>query len=170
MLRRLCYSADPALRFADQVLSRNRQAYDSWTGLQLFVGATTSKNMLGVVCLISGIFFFWDTVTRWPDRKERRTRRIILVNVAFLAMTLWLLNLANSATSSVCLALGCLVIAAAHSRVFQRHPAFLKVMIPASFLSVPDSGFRLRHERRAWPEPSARTQPSPTEPRYGAFF
>ena len=55
--------------------------------------------MLGVLCLISGIFFFWDTVTRWPERKERRTKRIILVNVAFIAMTLWLLNLSSSATS-----------------------------------------------------------------------
>ena len=49
--------------------------------------------MLGVLCLISGLFFFWDTVTRWPERKERRTKRIILVNVAFIAMTLWLLHL-----------------------------------------------------------------------------
>jgi O-antigen ligase len=99
----------------------------------MFVGATTSKNMLGVLCLISGIFFFWDTLTRWSDRKERRTKRIILLNFAFIAMTLWLLNLAHSATSRVCLVIGCLVIVAVHSKWGKRHPTFLKVLIPATF-------------------------------------
>ena len=102
-------------------------------GATMYVGATTSKNMLGVVCLTSGIFFFWDTLTRWPLRNDRRMRRIIFVNVAFLAMTLWVLNLANSATSRVCLMLGCLIIAAAHLRVFKRHPTFLKALIPMCF-------------------------------------
>ena len=104
--------------------------YDSWTGQDYFVGVTTSKNMLGVLCLVSGLFFFWDLLTRWSDRKERRTRRILLVDVAFLAMTLWLLRMADSATSSVCLALGCAVIAAAHSKTVKRHPALLTVSIP----------------------------------------
>jgi exopolysaccharide production protein ExoQ len=107
--------------------------YDSWTGAEMYVGATTGKNLLGVVCLISGLFFFWDTVVRWPERKQRRTRRIILVNVTFLAMTLWLLNLASSTTSRVCLVLGCLVIAAAHTRPVRRRPALLKALIPACF-------------------------------------
>lgn len=107
--------------------------YDRWTGAGMYVGVTTGKNLLGALCLISGLFFFWDTVTHWPERKKQRTRRIILVNMAFIAMTLWLLNLANSATSRVCLVLGCVVIAAAHSRACQRHPAFLKALIPTCF-------------------------------------
>jgi O-antigen ligase len=89
--------------------------------------------MLGLVCMISGLYFFWDTMMRWPERRQRRTKRIILVNIAFIAMTLWLLNQAHSTTSDVCLFLGCLVIAAAHSKVFRRNPMFLKVLIPAFF-------------------------------------
>jgi O-antigen ligase len=89
--------------------------------------------MLGVLCLVSGLYFFWDTVTRWPDRKTRRTKQILIVNVAFLSMTLWVLHLADSATSRVCLALGCLVILAAHSRFRERHPGLLKFLVPASF-------------------------------------
>ena len=67
---------------------------------------------------------------RWRERKKRRTKRIILVNIAFIAMTLWLLNISNSATSRVCLVLGCLVIAAAHSKTIKRRPALLTVLIP----------------------------------------
>ena len=133
LLRRLCYLLVPLSILLIKYYPQIGKQYSYFTGADTYVGATTSKNELGVVCLISGLFFFWDTVTRWSNRKERRTRRILLVNAAFIAMTLWLLNLANSATSRVCLALGCLVIAAAHTRAFQRRPRFLKILIPGAF-------------------------------------
>lgn len=107
--------------------------YDIWTGARTIGGATTNKNMLGVACLISGLFFFWDTVSRWNERKERRTRKILAVNVLFFVMTLWVLHMASSTTSSVCLVLGCLVIASAHVKLFRRHPGLLHALIPASF-------------------------------------
>jgi exopolysaccharide production protein ExoQ len=131
LLRRVCYLLIPLSVVLIKYFPAMTRQYDPWSGLASYSGATTSKNMLGVLCLISGLFFFWDTVTRWPDRKKRRIKRIILLNFLFLAMTLWLLKISDSATSRVCLALGCLVIAAAHSKTFQRRPALLKVMIPA---------------------------------------
>lgn len=108
--------------------------YDPWVGLPTFGGAAMSKNMLGIACLVSGLYFFWDTIVRWSERKERRTKRIILVNVLFLAMTLWLLHMCNSATSGFCLVLGCLVIVAAHSKTLKRHPGFLTLTVPLTFL------------------------------------
>jgi exopolysaccharide production protein ExoQ len=131
VLRRLSYLLIPLSILLVKYYPEIGRHYDSWTGIAEYGGAATSKNMLGVVCLVSGLFFFWDTVTRWANRKQGQAKRIILVNVAFIAMTLWLLNLANSATSLVCLVIGCLVVAAAHSRAFQRRPGLLKAMIPA---------------------------------------
>ena len=132
-LRRLCYLLIPLSILLIKYYPYLGKQWAVWEGTAMFVGAATSKNMLGAVCLISGIFFFWDTVARWPDRKARSTKRIILLNVAFMAMTLWLLNLASSATSRVCLVIGCFVIVAVHSRWGKRHPGFLKVLLPASF-------------------------------------
>ena len=133
LFRRLSYLLVPlSILLIKYFLDIGRQ-YEVWSGETTFVGATTSKNMLGVVCLISGIFFFWDTVTRWSEREERRTKRIILLNAAMMAMTLWLLHLSKSATSSVCLAIGCLVIVTVRSGWGQRHLTFVKVMIPATF-------------------------------------
>ncbi len=149
VLRRLCYLLIPLSILLVKYYPEMGKQYDQWTGIATYAGATTSKNMLGVACLLSGIFLFWDTVTRWSHRKERQTKRIILVNGSFLAMTLWLLNLSNSATSRVCLVLGCLVIAAVHSKAFRRRPGFLKALIPVGFSSVHDSGIRLRVERGA---------------------
>lgn len=133
MFRRLSYLLISLSILLFKYYPQLGRQYTVWEGTTMYVGATTSKNMLGVVCLISGIFFFWDTLTRWPLRKDRRMRRIIFVNVAFLAMTLWVLNLANSATSRICLVLGCMVIAAAQLRAMKRHPAFLKILIPMCF-------------------------------------
>ena len=130
LLRRLCFLLIPLSIVLVKYYPEIGNHYDSWTGVASYAGATTSKNMLGVACLISALFLFWDTVTRWPERKQRRTKWIILMNIAFVAMTLWLMNLSSSATSQVCLVIGCLVIAAAQSRTVQRRPVLLKVLIP----------------------------------------
>jgi exopolysaccharide production protein ExoQ len=85
--------------------------YNEWTGQVQFVGATGGKNSLGLVCLIAGLFFFWDVLRRWPDRRLPNVKRILFVDIAFIWMTLWLLGLAESATSRVCLVIGCLIVA-----------------------------------------------------------
>jgi exopolysaccharide production protein ExoQ len=130
LLRRLGYLVVPLSILLIRYYAPIGIHYSFWSGAPEYVGATTSKNMLGVACLISGLFFFWDTVTRWSRRQDRRTRRVIFLNVAFIAMTLWLLNLSSSTTSRLCLTLGWLVIAATHSSTARRHPALLKVLIP----------------------------------------
>lgn len=86
------------------------RVYDPWTGAGAFVGATTSKNMLGVLCLVFGLFFFSDILTMIKknmsiDKKE------LLINVLFLGMVSWLLLKANSATSLVLFILSiCMII------------------------------------------------------------
>ncbi len=105
LLRRLFFLLIPLSVVLIKYYPDLGKQFSYWTGATEFIGAATSKNMLGVLCLVSGLFFFWDTLTRWSDRKDQRTRRIIKVNMVFIAMTLWLLNLASSATSTVCLLL-----------------------------------------------------------------
>ena len=133
VLRRVSYLLVPLSILLIKYYPQLGRAYDVWTGNAQFSGATTGKNLLGVVCLVSGLFFFWDTVTRWPERKRQRTKQIIFVNLVFLGMMFWLIRLASSTTSYVCLALGALVIAAAHSKTFKRRPMLLKVLVPTSF-------------------------------------
>ena len=133
VLRRLSYLLVPLSVVLTKYYPWIGKQFDQWSGENFFVGVATSKNMLGALCLVSGLFFFWDTLTRWSERKERRTRRIILVNLAFMGMTLWLLHLASSATSSVCLLMGCIVIWVTRTKAFQRHPGFFKTLIFSSF-------------------------------------
>jgi O-antigen ligase len=106
--------------------------YDSWTGLPEYTGATTSKNMLGLACLVSGLFFFWDTLNRWPDRKAAKTKRIILLNVGMIAVILWLLQLSHSATSQGCLLIGCPIIVILRSTLVKDNPRIVKLGAPAA--------------------------------------
>jgi O-antigen ligase len=132
LLRRLCYLLIPLSIMLIKYYPHLGKGYDGWTGGATYLGATTSKNMLGVLCLVSGMFFFWDTLRRWSCRREHPTRRIIVVNIAFIGMTLWLLNLASSATSRVCLMMGCLIIALAQGATTPLRVARLRVLIPAA--------------------------------------
>lgn len=132
-LRRFCFLLIPLSVLLIKYFPYLARQYDEYNGTAQFVGAAMSKNMLGAVCLISGIFFFWDIVERWSVRKQPRTKWIIRLNVVFILMTLWLLNLASSATSKVCLVLGCMVVLAAYSKTIRRHPGLMKLSIPIIF-------------------------------------
>ena len=133
VLRRICYLLIPLCIVLNKYFPEVSRIFDAWTGVGMFAGATTGKNLLGLLALLSTIFFVSDTTTRWHQRREPRTKRILLINLAFLGMSLSLLESAHSATSWVCLLLGCLVIAACHGRFFRRHRALLQVLIPVAF-------------------------------------
>ena len=132
--RRFCFLLVPLSILLIKYYPTIGVQYSAWTGGAMYVGPTTGKNLLGVICLLSGVSLFWDTTTRWSLRKDRRTKFIIFVNISFFLTTLWLLYITNSATSRVCLVLGCLVIAAVQSSWGSRHTTFVKTVIPACFL------------------------------------
>ncbi|MBS1841119.1 MAG: O-antigen ligase family protein [Acidobacteria bacterium] len=133
VMRRLCYLLIPLCVLMIKYFPEAAKSYDPWSGVAQYVGATTSKNMLGVACLLGGIYFVWDTASRWSTRKDKRAKRVLFVNFAFIAMLLWLLALSNSATSKVCLVLGAMVVLVAHSAWGKRHSTLVKVALPSAF-------------------------------------
>lgn len=130
VLRRLCFLLISLSVVLVKYFPEVAKQYDEWLGLAMFTGATTSKNMLGVACLVSGLFFLWDILNRWNERSIKKNRRAIVVNVVFISMAIWLLDIADSATSKVCLGLGALVVIAAKSQRIMRYPYALKAGIP----------------------------------------
>jgi O-antigen ligase len=133
-LRRLFYLLIPLSILMIKYYTYMSVQYGFFSGLPEYMGAATSKNTLGASCMLSGIFFFWDTVTRWSERKEKRTRRILFVNLAFIMMTYWLLRLSSSATSQVCFVIGCAVVLI-HNIWGKHRPALLKWGIPCLLLA-----------------------------------
>jgi exopolysaccharide production protein ExoQ len=79
-------------------------------GAPMYTGAATSKNGLGQICLISGIYFSWSLIFRWREEIEKRIPIFtgvhgiphVVVSVLFLVLTAWLFYMADSATSLMC--------------------------------------------------------------------
>ncbi len=134
VLRRLSYILIPLSILLFKYFPEIGMQYNDWNGNRMFVGPTTGKNLLGLLCLVSTVYFFWDLASRWPRRKEIRTKRVLLVDMIFLVMTVWVLHLAASTTADVCSAMGCLVVLAASSKFLKRRPNLLKSLIPFAFV------------------------------------
>lgn len=79
-------------------------------GIPMYTGVADQKNGLGVICLLSGIYFFWEATLN----SRRRAKSILLSNtpmplvLILVPMIVWLFYMANSATAT-----GCMVIAGA---------------------------------------------------------
>lgn len=87
--------------------------YDPWEGMVVNIGVATSKNSLGRLCLISGLFFFWNFYLSLNKKKGfTETNEILdlVVQILYIIMILWLFIKVNSVTSLLCLIIGISVI------------------------------------------------------------
>jgi exopolysaccharide production protein ExoQ len=75
--------------------------YSDWTGQVFYTGVTTNKNALGYLCISFGFFFTWQFLRTWAMEQSSRRRNELLVCVAFLSMTLWLLVIADAKTALI---------------------------------------------------------------------
>jgi exopolysaccharide production protein ExoQ len=87
------------------------RGYNPWTWVPTYCGVTTNKNELGMICLIFGLASLWRVLDAYRDRDAMERTRWLMAHGAILAMVFWLLWMANSMTSLLCLILtGCLMI------------------------------------------------------------
>ncbi len=110
------------------------RTFDPWTGQGAFRGVATSKNMLGNLCLVCGLFFFWNLVTMFSKSPISISlgKREFFVNILFLLLISWLFRIIDSATSLICLIFGiCLIIGMGFS-IIKRNPKFVGVFIFAT--------------------------------------
>ena len=72
-------------------------------GVPLYMGVTTSKNLLGMTCLVCGLGVLWSFLERWQQRNSpRRMRHLIALGLTLL-VAVWLIRKADSMTSLSCL-------------------------------------------------------------------
>lgn len=84
------------------------QVYSPEEGISVYTGVTMNKNTLGRLCLVIGLASAWRLVSLFRDNFHRI--RHWVAHGAVLAMVLWLLWMANSATSTASFLLGLAVI------------------------------------------------------------
>lgn len=81
-------------------------SYDVWTGMPMLIGLADSKNGLGQICMVFGLFFLWDFALHWHERAFRRVWLVLAVDAFMFLLAVHLLLMSNSNTSLVCLLLG----------------------------------------------------------------
>ena len=100
--------------------------YDKWEGTAYYLGASSDKNMLGGICLVTGLGILWRLIET-AGETVHRGRRCLALGTVF-AMTLWLFHLANSATSLACFMIGSTLIAIL-SLPRRAHPGMVHFMV-----------------------------------------
>jgi hypothetical protein len=133
LLRRLAYILMPVSVVLVKYYPDLGRGYDGWTGAAFYMGVTTNKNMLGLLCFMCGIFLLWDCLVRWHDRKNPATRRVLYADAFILGLTLWLMNLANSSTSTVCFVIGAAIVSAKYIPGIRHNIRSMGVIIPVTF-------------------------------------
>jgi exopolysaccharide production protein ExoQ len=85
------------------------RGFDEWGGATN-IGISVGKNGLGMDCLILGFFFFWHLLQTWRTERNTQRRNELWLIAGFLIGILYLLRLAHSATSTICLLVAILIV------------------------------------------------------------
>src|SRR5271165_6342245 len=97
-----------------------------------FVGVSTQKNQLGMICMIFGLGSLWCFLRAYRDRESAARSRHLLAHGVMLGIVVWLLLMCRSLTSSVCLVLAGTVMALASRRSPEAKPARVHLLVAAA--------------------------------------
>jgi len=119
--RRFAYFVIPLSIVFIKYFPHLSQSYDSWNGIVSFSGITTSKNMLGNLCMICGLFFIWDLLSIRKNHEFSKRKKQVMINIGFLIMIAWLLGKSESATSLGALMVGTVILLVLNLRFIKKN-------------------------------------------------
>ena len=106
------------------------RTYEPWSGAQMVTGVTLDKNLLGVITFVLSLGTIWSVLALFgPEATAPDRRRHLVAQGALLAIGVWLLISANSATALACFILGAGLILATKLRLIRRNPAAVHVLV-----------------------------------------
>jgi exopolysaccharide production protein ExoQ len=115
--------------------------YEMWAGDPTYKGVAQSKNMMGSVCLMLGLFFFWHFLkTKRRERTRERRDELRLIGV-FALMICWILRIIHSATAVVCLLVGMAVMVSLGLRSVNKRMIGMYILLTVVTLVVAELTF-----------------------------
>jgi exopolysaccharide production protein ExoQ len=110
ILRRTTYIAIPFSLLLIKYYPLLGVQYSRWEGELMWVGVSTQKNGLGLLCLVAGFFLSWSLIRRWQNHNIRTAGYQMIAEIFLIILSLILLKgpsiYAMSATSATALAVG----------------------------------------------------------------
>ena len=110
------------------------RGYSRWEGTTFYNGVATTKNSLGMICLLFGLGALWRLFTDSRMGMRIAGRRQLLAQASLFAMTVWLCWVANSMTSLWCLMLGGTLLTLTTFVPSVRRPIVLHLVVAAIVL------------------------------------
>jgi len=99
------------------------------TGSLVSTGVTDHKNALGALCMISGIYFAWELLLNHWQKFELIQRLHYSIYLIMIPLIIWLLYIANSATSLVCLLLAIFLFIVGRMYKFVQNPRSIFLVV-----------------------------------------
>lgn len=93
----------------------------------MWVGVATHKNTLGALALVGALFLLWDILDRERRSQGRTKDGTFVARILILAMSWYLLVIANSMTSLLCALLGSILLVALGRPSIRQRPGRLEV-------------------------------------------
>jgi O-antigen ligase len=109
LMKRCAYVVVPVSILFIKYYPELGRGFSPWGG-GVNTGIATDKNALGGDCLILGYFFFWYLLQTWRNERSRGRRNELWLIAGFSIGIWWLFTQAHSATSSISLIVGILVL------------------------------------------------------------
>ena len=103
-------------------------------GTLFWTGVGKNKNELGLICLVFGLPSVARLIDIYKGREGPGKTRALIAHVAIVVMTMYLLHVANSATSLACLGLGVGILLLTSWRPVIRRPALIHVIVASMLL------------------------------------
>jgi len=116
------------------------RGYDRWTGQVFITGVTTDKNLLGMVLTATSLPVLWSLLVLWGQARSWDRTAQLVVLLALLAMIVWLLPVANSATAIICTSLGASVLILTRVAIVRQHARACAVLVLVAGLALLATG------------------------------
>lgn len=105
--------------------------YSHFDGRVTYTGVATTKNLLGMNCLIFGLGALWRLCRALSGSKRTRRTGGLIAQGALLAMVIWLFSMADSATALSCFLMAGSLIAVTSLGRLGRKPAVVHLLVLA---------------------------------------
>jgi hypothetical protein len=109
VLRRLTFLLLPLSVLFIRYYPELGRAYKA-DGSPMFTGVGHQKNDLGLMCLMVGIYVFWELLQRRDNTHPTFIQQHKIIAVVMIGMLSWLLHMSDSQTSFVCLVTAVLLL------------------------------------------------------------
>jgi O-antigen ligase len=135
VLRRLAFLLLPLSVLFIRYYPELGRTYD-FGGSPMYTGVGHQKNDLGLMCLVTGIYFSWEFLLASRKHHAPFVRENRAIAVVMTTMLAWLLYMSNSQTSLVCLAVAILLMLCGRTAFIMRRPTRILGVTAAAALAI----------------------------------